>query len=58
MSLSLIEEMKTEGNERLKGMEMTLNKQSNPLIYLEAEKQIKLILESREENEVAAGKRT
>ncbi|QFK71751.1 hypothetical protein F7984_11190 [Pradoshia sp. D12] len=57
ISLSLIEEMKTEGNERLKSMELTLNKKSNPQIYLEAEKQIKLILESEEENAVAAGKR-
>jgi hypothetical protein len=58
MSLSLIEEMKLEGKERLKGMEMTLNKQANTEIYLEAEREIKLILESGKENELAAGKRT
>ena len=56
LSLSLIEEMKIEGHERLKGMEMTLDKQSNPTIYLEAEKQIKLLVD-KEENEVAVGKR-
>ena len=56
LSLSLIEKMKTEGHERLKSMELTLNKQSNPEIYLEAEKQIKLILKT-EENEVAISKR-
>ena len=56
LSLILIEEMKMEANERLKGMENTLSKQSNPAIYLEAEEQLKLLVQG-EEDQVAAGKR-